>query len=154
MIGKKFRHYEGGIYELMAIAHHYETHQTMAVLRDVATLLSVVCPYLDFLEVVEHNGKLVQRFAQINPADVTIQGSRESDLVHLVQYLIAYSTDFAKVRESAMSLPAEECKRYLQAEASIMQAQGDELAEIGKRPTDMAAVARAIAFVAKAVPME
>ena len=63
----KYRHYKGGIYEVVAIARHSETLEDMVVYRALYGEGDVwVRPLSIWLEQVEINGSAVNRFEIIN----------------------------------------------------------------------------------------
>lgn len=62
---KKYRHYKGGIYELICIAKHTETEEKLVVYKNEKGE-EFARPYDMFFEEVEHEGKMVPRFMEIN----------------------------------------------------------------------------------------
>ncbi len=59
-----YRHYKGSEYEVLMVARHSETEEPMVVYRALYGDYGVwVRPYEMFVEKVEVNGKLVDRFA-------------------------------------------------------------------------------------------
>jgi hypothetical protein len=62
---KKYRHYKGGIYELICIAKHTETEEKLVVYKNEKDE-EFARPYDMFFEEVEHEGKMVPRFMEIN----------------------------------------------------------------------------------------
>ena len=59
-----YRHYKGSEYEVLMVARHSETEEPMVVYRALYGDYGVwVRPYEMFIEKVEVNGKLVDRFA-------------------------------------------------------------------------------------------
>ncbi|MED3716048.1 DUF1653 domain-containing protein [Geobacillus thermodenitrificans] len=62
---KKYRHYKGGIYELICIAKHTETEEKLVVYKNEKGE-KFARPYDMFFEEVEHEGKMVPRFMEIN----------------------------------------------------------------------------------------
>ena len=65
----RYRHYKGGEYEVIALAHHSETHEPMVVYRALYGAHGLwVRPAHMWSEQVEHNGITQPRFmAAINP---------------------------------------------------------------------------------------
>ncbi|MBO8176973.1 MAG: DUF1653 domain-containing protein [Bacillus sp. (in: Bacteria)] len=62
---KKYRHYKGDIYELICIAKHTETEEKLVVYKNEKGE-EFARPYDMFFEEVEHEGKMVPRFMEIN----------------------------------------------------------------------------------------
>jgi len=63
----RYRHYKGNYYEVIGIARHSETEEEMVVYRKLYGDHSLwVRPLTMFLEQVEVNGRLVQRFAPLD----------------------------------------------------------------------------------------
>jgi hypothetical protein len=62
-----YRHYKGGIYEVLGMARHSETEEDMVLYRSKATGGCWVRPASMWNEVVEHEGKSVRRFEKIDP---------------------------------------------------------------------------------------
>lgn len=63
---RKFRHFKGGEYEFIGIAHHSETEEEYVVYRPLYNDSGLwVRPKKMFFENVEVNGELVPRFAEI-----------------------------------------------------------------------------------------
>jgi hypothetical protein len=64
----KYRHYKGGLYEVISIATHSETLEEMVIYRSLTESADFkigslwVRPLSMFLETVEVDGKLLQRF--------------------------------------------------------------------------------------------
>lgn len=64
--GKKYRHYKGNEYLLLHLAKHSETEEEMVVYQSLYGEMGVwVRPKSMFFEKVEINGKLVNRFKEI-----------------------------------------------------------------------------------------
>ena len=64
LIGKKFRHFKGGEYELVCIAYDSETQQEMVVYRALYGEKKIwVRPKGMFFGKVEREGKVFDRFA-------------------------------------------------------------------------------------------
>lgn len=62
----KYRHFKGGIYEVVCIAKHSETLEEMVVYRNVSEPQKVwVRPLSMWNEMVERDGKTVKRFTKI-----------------------------------------------------------------------------------------
>lgn len=65
-VGKKYRHYKGKEYEILAIAKHSETLEKLVVYRALYGDGDVWArPYEMFCESVEIDGKVIPRFAPI-----------------------------------------------------------------------------------------
>ncbi len=58
-----YRHYKGGIYEVIANATHSETCEDMVVYRNIDTEAVWVRPSHMWNELVTHDGKVEPRFA-------------------------------------------------------------------------------------------
>lgn len=62
----KYRHFKGGEYELLMLAKHSETQEDMVVYRALYGECGVwVRPTSMWLETVERDGKVYQRFSYI-----------------------------------------------------------------------------------------
>jgi len=62
----KYRHFKGNMYELIEIAHHSETQEPMAVYRALYGDCGLwVRPLNMFIEVIERDGKQMQRFQPV-----------------------------------------------------------------------------------------
>ena len=57
-VGKKYRHYKGNLYEIIALAKHSETLEDMIVYRAVTDGKTWVRPYSMWNEVVDDKGTL------------------------------------------------------------------------------------------------
>ncbi len=65
----RYRHYKGGMYELLAVAYHSETLEPMVVYRALYGTGDVwVRPASMWEESVEHEGRTVPRFAFVEGA--------------------------------------------------------------------------------------
>lgn len=63
----KYRHFKGGMYELIGIARHSETMEEMVVYRALYGERGLwVRPARMWLETVERDGKTVQRFTKVD----------------------------------------------------------------------------------------
>lgn len=61
-----YRHFKGGIYELVALATHSETMEEMVVYRNKESGRYWVRPRAMWDESVEHEGKIVSRFTYLD----------------------------------------------------------------------------------------
>jgi hypothetical protein len=62
----KYRHYKGGEYEVIGIAHHSETLEPMVIYRPLYNATGLwVRPYAMFVGQIEVDGVLVARFAPL-----------------------------------------------------------------------------------------
>jgi hypothetical protein len=62
----QYRHFKGNLYELIEIAHHSETREPMAVYRALYGEMGLwVRPLPMFLETIQHEGRVLQRFQYI-----------------------------------------------------------------------------------------
>ena len=57
-VGRKYRHYKGNLYEIIALAKHSETLEDVIVYRAVADGKTWVRPYFMWNEVVDDKGTL------------------------------------------------------------------------------------------------
>ena len=57
-VGRKYRHYKGNLYEIIALAKHSETLEDMIVYRAVTDGKTWVRPYSMWNEVVDDKGTL------------------------------------------------------------------------------------------------
>ena len=62
-----YRHFKGGVYELVAVALHSETLEETVVYRSVEDGRYWVRPASMWNEVVLHNGEEVSRFTFVSP---------------------------------------------------------------------------------------
>ena len=58
LVGKKYRHYKGNLYEIIALAKHSETLDDMIVYRAVSDGKTWVRPYSMWNEIVDDKGTL------------------------------------------------------------------------------------------------
>jgi len=66
----KYRHFKGGLYEVLGIARHSETQEEMVVYRPLYGEAGLwVRPRAMFDETVTHEGKLQPRFQRIDDSD-------------------------------------------------------------------------------------
>jgi len=61
-IAKRYRHFKGGIYEVLALASHSETLEDMVVYRHTESGRCWVRPASMWNDTVSHNGQTVCRF--------------------------------------------------------------------------------------------
>lgn len=66
LVGKTYRHFKGGIYQVLGFAKHSETEEWMVIYRAASTDGTWVRPYKMFFENVEHEGKTVPRFEKLD----------------------------------------------------------------------------------------
>jgi hypothetical protein len=64
----KYRHFKGGLYEVLGVARHSETEEELVVYKNSRGDLWVR-PRAMFLETVTHDGREVPRFAYLGPGD-------------------------------------------------------------------------------------
>ncbi len=65
----RYRHYKGGEYQVIDLARHSETLETLVVYRALYGECGLwVRPYAMFVEQIEVDGRLQQRFAPLNEA--------------------------------------------------------------------------------------
>ena len=82
--GQFYRHFKGGLYQVMAIATHSETKEKMVVYQALYGDYGIyVCPYDMFASEVDHEKypqvKQVYRFTQVHPEEM----EEESDKVEV-----------------------------------------------------------------------
>jgi hypothetical protein len=66
----RYRHYKGKDYVVLGVARHSETDEPLVVYRpDYGDRRLWVRPLAMFCEVVEADGKRVERFRYVGPAD-------------------------------------------------------------------------------------
>jgi hypothetical protein len=64
----RYRHYKGGLYEVMGVARHSETLEALVVYRPLYNDSGWwVRPHAMFTETVTHDGAAVPRFAPLDP---------------------------------------------------------------------------------------
>ena len=64
----RYRHFKGGEYEVVGVARHSETDERLVVYRPLLGDAGLwVRPVAMFLETVEHDGRIVPRFAFLGP---------------------------------------------------------------------------------------
>ena len=68
---QRYRHYKGGLYEVIEMALHSETLETLVVYRNLQTGLLWVRPATMFLEDVVIEGKTLQRFTPMQTHSAT-----------------------------------------------------------------------------------
>lgn len=62
----KYRHFKGNLYKLIAIAHHSESQEPMAVYQALYGEMGLwVRPLSMFLEIIQRDGKDMPRFQYI-----------------------------------------------------------------------------------------
>jgi hypothetical protein len=81
-----YEHYKGARYEVLFVARHSETEETMVVYRQLyGDHAHWVRPVEMFTEAVERNGRMVPRFSPVDvrgggrPADRGCRGERDHD---------------------------------------------------------------------------
>jgi succinyl-diaminopimelate desuccinylase len=63
IVAGTYRHFKGGEYEVIGVATHSETHESLVVYRPLYGEMNLWCrPAAMFAEKVEFAGKLVDRF--------------------------------------------------------------------------------------------
>lgn len=63
-----YRHYKGDSYRVVGIAHHSETQEPLVVYRALYGQEGLwVRPHRMFVEIIEHQGQRVARFAYVGP---------------------------------------------------------------------------------------
>lgn len=68
-----FRHYKGGIYEVLGYPKHTETGEALVYYQEYgATENEWIRPFEMFFSEVEVEGERVQRFTPISPLEVTL----------------------------------------------------------------------------------
>jgi hypothetical protein len=66
----RYRHFKGGLYEVLGVARHSETDERLVVYRPLYGDGGLwVRPAAMFAEKVTHEGREVPRFARVEPAD-------------------------------------------------------------------------------------
>lgn len=60
--GQRFRHYKGGLYEVVATATLEATHEPLVVYRADSDGTVWARPLAQWSETVEHDGKILARF--------------------------------------------------------------------------------------------
>jgi hypothetical protein len=61
----RYRHYKGGEYEVVGVARHSETLEPLVIYRPLTHASGLWArPYAMFVEMIEHEGRRVQRFTQ------------------------------------------------------------------------------------------
>ncbi len=62
----RYRHYKGGLYEVLGMARHSESEEWMVIYKTLYGDFSTwVRPYEMFVERVEIDGRMVQRFVRV-----------------------------------------------------------------------------------------
>ncbi|MBX9579087.1 MAG: DUF1653 domain-containing protein [Gemmataceae bacterium] len=68
----RYRHFKGGLYEVLGVARHSETDERLVVYRPLSGDGGLwVRPAAMFIETVIHDGREVPRFAPVGPADAS-----------------------------------------------------------------------------------
>lgn len=71
-----YRHYKGGLYEVVSVARHSETEETMVIYREFFGRQCWVRPATMFSEKVKVDGKWLSRFENIaEPVESLISGN-------------------------------------------------------------------------------
>ena len=98
----RYRHYKGGLYDLVGIARHSESHEPMVVYRPLYGEGALWArPFTMFFESVVHEGQSLPRFSMVGPAGSPSQ----QELMHTVRRM-----------ESALSTsPASQVRDLLDA---------------------------------------
>lgn len=65
IIGKNYRHYKGGLYKVISIAVHTETDEVLIIYQGVDGNKVWARPRNMFEDTVEIDGKIINRFKQI-----------------------------------------------------------------------------------------
>lgn len=66
-----YRHFKGGMYEVIGVARHSETREDMVVYRALYGERGLwVRPAAMWNEIVEHDGVIQPRFAYVEPASL------------------------------------------------------------------------------------
>lgn len=66
----RYRHFKGGLYEVVGVARHSETDERLVVYRPFSGDGGLwVRPLAMFADTVTHDGRQVPRFALLGPAD-------------------------------------------------------------------------------------
>jgi hypothetical protein len=63
--GQRFRHYKGGLYEVVAVARLEATHEPLVVYRAEVDGTVWARPLAQWSETVEHEGQSVTRFSPL-----------------------------------------------------------------------------------------
>jgi hypothetical protein len=72
-----YRHFKGGRYELLSVAHHSETQELLAVYRSVEDRETIwVRPLEMFTGMVDHADAQVQRFAPVSGSPIELNQLR------------------------------------------------------------------------------
>lgn len=58
-----YRHFKGGLYEVLGVARHSETQEELVIYRPLGADQLWVRPLSMFTESIEHEGERVPRFA-------------------------------------------------------------------------------------------
>lgn len=67
-----YRHFKGGIYEVLGVARHSETEEQLVVYQNDSNQFWVR-PYAMFVESVEHEGQVVKRFEKLPPEPTVLR---------------------------------------------------------------------------------
>jgi len=71
LIGRMYRHYKNKDYIIIDIAQHSETLEKLVVYKALyGENLTWVRPYDMFIENVEYNGEVTERFKLVNDKDI------------------------------------------------------------------------------------
>ncbi|MGL5977383.1 MAG: DUF1653 domain-containing protein [Erysipelotrichaceae bacterium] len=74
MVCGKYRHFKGGLYEVLGTCMHSETLETMVLYRPLYNASGLwVRPVAMFEELVEHEGVMQPRFALIEAVSTSIK---------------------------------------------------------------------------------
>ncbi len=65
-----YRHYKGGVYEVLVVVRHSESLEPMVLYRPLREDVGLwVRPFAMFLEAVEHDGVRQPRFSRVGPGE-------------------------------------------------------------------------------------
>lgn len=62
----RYRHYKGGLYEVIDTAKHSESEELMVIYKEITKPQLWVRPLKMFTEYVEHEGKPIPRFTYLD----------------------------------------------------------------------------------------
>ena len=70
LVGCRYRHFKGGVYEVILCALHTETNEVLVIYEDVKHGKIYARPVDMFLEQVEVDGVMKDRFELVNDEDI------------------------------------------------------------------------------------